>query len=428
MSEVTIPEGWSKIKLEECVSNLISGQSPNRKDNPAIPGKYGILKTTAIDWGVFDETKNQEVLDDFVPNDKHLVKSKDVLITKAGPAHRVGVVAIVNEVKGKVLVSGKMTSIRVNDTLSADYLSYALCQKDAQNFLQANTTGMASSQTNFTHDALLRVPILKPPLPEQQKIASILTSVDDVIEKTQSQINKLQDLKKGTMNKLLTRGIGHTEFVDSPVGKIPRGWGVVKLSHLIDKVTGGVSVNSENRQRNSNEFGILKTSSISRGNFNPTEHKAILAEEEKRANTNPKKDTILFSRMNTPQLVGESGYVGIDYPSLFLPDRLWMLEVKDKERTSVKWLSYILISQSIRKKITDVATGTSGSMKNISKPNLLAIQIPLPPTVEQHKIASILSSIDKTIEEKQYKLEQTKSLKKSLMQNLLTGKVRVKVN
>lgn len=193
-------------------------------------------------------------------------------------------------------------------------------------------------------------------------------------------------------------------------------------------MTGGVSVNSENRQRNSNEFGILKTSSISRGNFNPTEHKAILAEEEKRANTNPKKDTILFSRMNTPQLVGESGYVGIDYPSLFLPDRLWMLEVKDKERTSVKWLSYILISQSIRKKITDVATGTSGSMKNISKPNLLAIQIPLPPTVEQHKIASILSSIDKTIEEKQYKLEQTKSLKKSLMQNLLTGKVRVKVN
>ena len=69
-------------------------------------------------------------------------------------------------------------------------------------------------------------PIIKPPLPEQQKIASILTSVDEVIEKTQTQINKLQDLKKATMNELLTRGIGHTEFKDSPVGRIPLSWEV----------------------------------------------------------------------------------------------------------------------------------------------------------------------------------------------------------
>ena len=60
-----------------------------------------------------------------------------------------------------------------------------------------------------------------PPLPEQKKIASILTSVDDVIEKTEAQISKLQDLKKGMMTELLTKGIGHTEFKDSPVGRIP---------------------------------------------------------------------------------------------------------------------------------------------------------------------------------------------------------------
>ena len=68
-----------------------------------------------------------------------------------------------------------------------------------------------------------------PPLPEQKKIASILTSVDEVIETTQKQIDKLQDLKKATMNELLTKGIGHTEFKDSELGRIPKSWEGIKL-------------------------------------------------------------------------------------------------------------------------------------------------------------------------------------------------------
>jgi type I restriction enzyme S subunit len=71
-----------------------------------------------------------------------------------------------------------------------------------------------------------------PPLPEQKKIASILTSVDEVIENTQKQIDKLQDLKKATMNELLTKGIGHTEFKDSELGRIPKSWEVKKKNLL----------------------------------------------------------------------------------------------------------------------------------------------------------------------------------------------------
>ena len=79
-----------------------------------------------------------------------------------------------------------------------------------------------------------------PPLPEQKKIASILTSADEVIEKTQSQIKKLQDLKKGTMNELLTKGIGHKEFKDSEI--IEMGLimavlvGVTKMNFALDIV------------------------------------------------------------------------------------------------------------------------------------------------------------------------------------------------
>jgi restriction endonuclease S subunit len=79
---------------------------------------------------------------------------------------------------------------------------------------------------------------LTPPLPEQKKIASILTSVDEVIENTQKQIDKLQDLKKATMNELLTKGLGHTEFKDSELGRIPKSWEVIALAELLELKNG----------------------------------------------------------------------------------------------------------------------------------------------------------------------------------------------
>jgi type I restriction enzyme S subunit len=82
----------------------------------------------------------------------------------------------------------------------------------------------------------LKTEFLLPPLPEQKKIASILTSVDEVIENTQKQIDKLQDLKKATMNELLTKGIGHTEFKDSELGRIPKSWEVKRLDEVAEKI------------------------------------------------------------------------------------------------------------------------------------------------------------------------------------------------
>ncbi len=85
---------------------------------------------------------------------------------------------------------------------------------------------VGTCQTSYS-EYLQDLDYFLPPLPEQKKIASILTSVDEVIENTQKQIDKLQDLKKATMNELLTKGIGHTEFKDSELGRIPKSWEVV---------------------------------------------------------------------------------------------------------------------------------------------------------------------------------------------------------
>lgn len=164
-------------------------------------------------------------------------------------------------------------------------------------------------------------------------------------------------------------------------------WPMVALSEIIDRLESGVSVNSENRQMGPGEQGILKTSCVTLGVFDPTEHKAILPEEIDRAKCSPRRDSIIISRMNTEALVGASAYVADDHPNLFLPDRLWQTVIS-RQDVLTRFVFEIIASESYRAKISSVCGGTSGSMKNIAKPALLGIQIPLPPLDAQQTIVA----------------------------------------
>ncbi len=124
--------------------------------------------------------------------------------------------------------------------------------------------------------------------------------------------------------KQLVPELRFTEFDNS--------WEIKKLGNVILKLDSGVSVNSIDEPINSiKEYGVLKTSCISGGKFYPNQNKKIINTDIGRAKLNPVKGSILISRMNTPQLVGESGFVEEDYKNLFIPDRLWMTSIDKKE-------------------------------------------------------------------------------------------------
>lgn len=164
-------------------------------------------------------------------------------------------------------------------------------------------------------------------------------------------------------------------------------WEMVELSKIIDELETGVSVNSESKTVGKNEIGVLKTSAVTYGIFKPEEHKTVIATEKNRVKCNPKKDSIIISRMNTEALVGASAYVNQDYKNLYLPDRLWQTVITRKD-VYVKYVQLVISSDEYRKRISDLCGGTSGSMKNISKKNLLELSIPFPPFEIQRQIVS----------------------------------------
>ena len=129
--------------------------------------------------------------------------------------------------------------------------------------------------------------------------------------------------------------------------------------------------------------------------------------------------------MNTPDLVGECGYVERDFPDPFLPDRLWMTRVRQGSEICVKWLAYLLSSEEYKRKLKGVATGTSGSMKNLSKDAVLSLPIPFPDSNEQRAIAAALSDVDALLAKLDALIAKKRDLKQGAMQQLLTGQTRL---
>ena len=159
--------------------------------------------------------------------------------------------------------------------------------------------------------------------------------------------------------------------------------------------------------------------------MNLSEKKPVLPREVARLKCSLRQETILISRMNTPELVGECAYVPCDDPRIYLPDRIWQTNFKKDVDVSAKWLNYLLSSKKYRSLIQNCATGTSNSMKNISKEQLLGLEILYPSFREQTSIAEALSDVDSLISSLQKLIEKKKAIKQGAMQQLLTGKKRL---
>lgn len=261
------------------------------------------------------------------------------------------------------------------------------------------------------------IPIVCPEIPEQQKIGDCLSSLDELIVANSQRLDTLKSHKKGLMQQLFPQEGETVPRIRFPEFQNAEEWAVKPLSDLLYSLDAGVSVNSGDRPAMGNEFGVLKTSAVTNGIFEPQENKVVFdALEIGRVKEPVQADTIIISRMNTPALVGANAYVETSLKNIFLPDRLWA--AKSKPGTSMRFVALILGSDKCRAALSKLAKGSSGSMKNITKPDVLAFSVMAPSPAEQQHIANCLATLDDLIFAQTQKLDALKTHKKGLMQQL----------
>ena len=164
----------------------------------------------------------------------------------------------------------------------------------------------------------------------------------------------------------------------------------VPLSYYVSSLIGGRSL--DGGTANSNR--VLKTGSVSYNYFVESEYKFLPDDYVPNEAHKVKIGDVIISRMNTPEYVGACAYVSCLSHDVYLPDRLWKVEIKDNVHPIFLWQS--LIQDSSRMQIKKLASGTSNSMKNISKNNLLGIFVKEVPICKQMKFVEIYKQADKS--------------------------------
>ena len=391
-----IPEGWKKVKLGDII--IENKKSKFKVEDADNSGCYPFF------------TSGDSVLS----HSEDLTDGENLFVGDGG-------VANINYYNGKASYSNHVWSIKTKNEILTKYLYYYIL-KNLEKIDFKYFTG--SGLRNLQKDEFKKEEIIFPKSKEeQQKIAEILEKIDNAIEKTDKIINKYKKIKEGLMQDLLTKGIDENgnirdekthKFKDSPLGRIPEEW---EVGYVIDFA-------EINPITKINPMGIYPHIELDATPIMGRQYKYLSFRKGSEAGSKFMGGDILLARI-TPS--AENG------KALLVPSCIKIgigstefIVFRAKENVDKVFLFYMLISDFVRSIAIGLMEGTSGRQRIPNYVFESVIKIAIPKSKEeQQRIAKILTQIDNTIEKEQKYKEKLIKIKNGLMEDLLTGKIRV---
>ncbi len=185
LSSLMEPHGsaWKRETVGDVIVRMDAGWSPQCDDFPARDGEWGVLKTTSVQWCKFYPMENKALPTSLAPIPELCVQEGDVLVTRAGPRKRVGVVAAVHKTEPRLTISDKLIRLRPDKTkVDPRFLELALASPFSQEHLVHRKTGLADAQVNISQPILRATPIAYPPLPDQRRIVAYLDGLQAKVD------------------------------------------------------------------------------------------------------------------------------------------------------------------------------------------------------------------------------------------------------
>jgi len=301
--------------------------------------------------------------------------------------------------------------------------------------MNLNQYNVSAAQPGLAIENIICLKVPFPTYKEQLCIANFLdretTRIDSLIKEKENFISLLKEKRQALISHAVTKGLDPTvKMKDSGVewlGDVPESWGQSSLKYVISNIESGTSVNATNTPADNGALAVLKTSCVYSGEFDPTENKAVVIDEYDRVACPLKINTLIVSRMNTPELVGAAGLVTHVPDGIYLPDRLWQISFS---RTLPSFMHYWSQTITYRMQVKIVCSGTSSSMQNISQDQFKGFIFSYPPLEEQRAITKFLdfetSKIASLTQETKNSIELLKEHRTALISAAVTGKIDVR--
>ena len=311
--------------------------------------------------------------------DKYMLEEGDLLMSLTG---NVGRVAILEKKFLPAALNQRVACLRLkNNNILKKYLFYIFNSNYFEQQCIQSSQGIAQKNLSSEWVKDYEIPVYN--LNEQKRIITVLDKVGQIILNRKQQIQQIDKLVKARF----------VEMFGDPITN-EMGWEKVQLSTCIESIDNGKSLVCDASARQGNWPAVLKLSAATYGFYRPEENKAMLNENQFVEDAAVRAGDLLFTRKNTPKLVGMCAYV-YDTPSrLMMPDLIFRLNTTNRCNKMFLWK---LINHDLfRDCIQAIATGSAKSMSNISKERLLSLEIILPPAELQEQFAAFVAQTDKS--------------------------------
>jgi len=415
-----IPMSWEMVRIQEiCEFKRGFSYRSDQITKEATNTRFITINDYEKEGG-FKQNSDRLYLKDDVDLDSNFILDKDdVLIanTDMSRGFIIGAPIHIESMEGKLVYSMDLTKLFFDkNKMNGKFLFYFLKHEKVRRKMK--TFAQGTNVLHLNHELVKSLLVPLPSLSEQLVIAGVLSVVDLAVGKTDEVIAKTERLKKGLMQELLTRGIGHKEYKQTPTGKIPKEWNVTKLQQVAT-VRYGLGQPPE---LDDNGIPMIRATNIKRGSIIETgllrvKHSAVPNAR------NPYLSAGDVIVVRSGAYTGDIGYVSKKWEGAVAG---YDLIVSPSNNLDSMFLTHYLLST--RAQVYFSQLKSRSAQPHLNSEQVSETPIPLPPLQEQQRIASILSKVDEKLELEKAAKERFERIKRGLMDLLLTGKIRVKVD
>ena len=425
---------WVAGTLSDAINSLDAGVSVNAEDRPHGSGEIGVLKTSALSGGEFHPEQNKAVL----PTERNLVAepvlADSILVSRMNTPALVGESCYLDAAHPTLFLPDRLWQLKPKDrdAVNMRWLSFVLQSSGYRNHIEIHATGTSGSMKNLPKARLLDLPVSYPPAHEQRFIAKVLDSLDTTIRQTEAIIEKLKQVKQGLLHDLLTRGIDANGelrppqseapelYKESALGWIPVSWTAAPLIEIADLQV-GFAFKSE-WFNDAGEVRLLRGDNVGYGKI--AWDGAKFLDKNKSIQFGmyylEEGDTVVgMDRTFTKSGAKFSTIASDDLPCL-LVQRVGRLIATG---CSKNYLSILTIWSKYHEYL--IAQQKGMDIPHLSRSDILAPIVPIPNLGEQSEITTRIAAVDLRVSVESHLVEKMKAKKTGLMDDLLTGRVRV---